>query len=37
MNKRKKRKNKLEINKKQIGKYFAVFWEKPRTYYWENF
>ncbi|CAK8678802.1 unnamed protein product [Clavelina lepadiformis] len=32
--KKEKRKFKLEINKKQVGKYFAVFWEKPKTYYW---
>lgn len=32
--KKEKRTIKLEINKNQVGKYFAVFWEKPKTYYW---
>ncbi|CAK8690745.1 unnamed protein product [Clavelina lepadiformis] len=32
--KKEKRTFKLEINKKQVGKYFAAFWEKPKTYYW---
>ncbi|CAK8688497.1 unnamed protein product [Clavelina lepadiformis] len=32
--KKEKRTFKLEINKKQVVKYFAVFWEKPKTYYW---
>ncbi|CAK8690808.1 unnamed protein product [Clavelina lepadiformis] len=32
--KKEKRTIELEINKKQVGKYFAVFWEKPKTYYW---
>ncbi|CAK8683686.1 unnamed protein product [Clavelina lepadiformis] len=32
--KKERRTIKLEINKKQVEKYFAVFWEKPKTYYW---
>lgn len=29
-----KRNDQIEIDKLQVGKYFTVFWEKPKTYYW---